>query len=127
MKEATKRLSDEATQGNRSSCALRSLRRSVAPSLRRSAFSLTEILIVIALIVLILAMAMPAFNFITGSRSEDAAMNQISAMMARARIEAVGLQEPRGVFFYVDPATQREIMCLVKVTDPDPSYDAYDK
>jgi hypothetical protein len=53
-------------------------------------------------------------------------MNQISAMLSRARIEAVGLQEPRGVFFYVDPATQREMMALVKVTDANPASDAHD-
>ena len=84
----------------------------------RSGFSLTEILIVIALIVLILAMSMPAFNFITGSRSADTATNQISAMLARARTEAVGLQEIRGVLFYLDPKTDREMMVLVQPTDP---------
>src|SRR5438093_5929261 len=102
MQKATKRPSHEATKGSESRRAP-SLRRSVAPSLRRSphqGFSLTEILIVIALIVLILALAMPAFNFITGGRSQDAALNQISAFLARARTEAVGLQEIRGVMFY---------------------------
>ena len=84
----------------------------------RSGFSLTEILIVIALIVLILAMSMPAFNFITGSRSADTAMNQISAFLARARTEAVGLQKIRGVMFYIDPKTDREMMVLVQPTDP---------
>src|SRR5262245_47771689 len=67
----------------------------------RSAFSLTEILIVIALIVLLLALALPAFNFITGGRSIDGAMNGMSAFLARARTEAVGVQEMRGVMFYI--------------------------
>lgn len=83
-------------------------------SQRRSGFSLTEILIVIALIVLILAMALPAFNFITGSRSTEAATNLIGAMLARARTEAVGVQEYRGIMFYVDPATDRQMLTLVK-------------
>ena len=61
-------------------------------------------------------MSMPAFNFITGGRNADAAMNQISAFLARARTEAVGLQEIRGVMFYVDPKTDREMMVLVKGT-----------
>jgi prepilin-type N-terminal cleavage/methylation domain-containing protein len=84
--------------------------------MRKSAFSLVELLIVIALIVLILAMALPAFNFISGGKSVDAASNQISAFLARARTEAVGLQESRGVMFYVDPASDRQMMAIVKET-----------
>lgn len=83
---------------------------------KRKAFSLTEILIVVGVIALLLAVAMPAFNFITGGRSIDAATNQLSAFLARARTEAVGLQEVRGIFFYIDPATQREMMTLVQQT-----------
>src|SRR5256885_9106796 len=87
---------------------------SMSKTSRRTAFSLTEILIVIALIVLMLALALPAFNFITGGKSIDGAMNQISAFLSRARTEAVGLQEVRGVMFYVDPKTERQMMVLVK-------------
>jgi prepilin-type N-terminal cleavage/methylation domain-containing protein len=90
--------------------------------LRRRGFSLTEILIVIALIVLMLALALPAFNFITGGKSIDGAMNQISAFLSRARTEAVGLQEIRGVMFYIDPATERQMMVLVKQVTPAPAY-----
>jgi type II secretory pathway pseudopilin PulG len=67
---------------------------------KTNAFTLTEILIVIGLIVLILLLAMPALNFITGSRSIEGAQNQISAFLARARAQAIGLQETHGVFFY---------------------------
>jgi type II secretory pathway pseudopilin PulG len=87
-------------------------------------FSLTEVLIVIALIVLILAMALPAFNFITGGRSVEAATNQISAMLSRARTEAIGLQEIRGVMFYIDPVTNRQMMTLVKTTPSKGTIDA---
>src|SRR5436190_15437159 len=80
----------------------------------RRGFSLTEILIVIAIIVLLLALALPAFNFISGGRSVDGAMNGISAFLARARTEAVGLQEMRGVMFYIDPKSESEMMVLVK-------------
>jgi prepilin-type N-terminal cleavage/methylation domain-containing protein len=80
----------------------------------RSAFSLTELLIVITLIVIVLALALPAFNFITGSKSTDAALNQISAMLGRARNEAVGVQDPRGVFFFLDPTTDKYAVALVQ-------------
>jgi prepilin-type N-terminal cleavage/methylation domain-containing protein len=96
------------------------------PPCLRPGFTLTEILIVVALIVLLLALAMPAFNFITGGRSEDAALNQISAMLARARTEAEGVQEPRGILFYFDKVSQRDMMCIVKVTPPNASSDRQD-
>jgi prepilin-type N-terminal cleavage/methylation domain-containing protein len=83
-------------------------------------FTLAELLIVIALIVLLVAMAVPAFNFITGSRSVDGAQNQIAAFLGRARSEAIGLQEVRGVFFFLDTRTDRVNMTLVRsVPKPD--------
>ena len=118
----TKRRRDEVAARVRTS----SLRLSVSPSLlsSRCAFTLTEILIVIGLIVLLLALAMPAFNFITGGRSIDGALNQISAFIGRARAEAIGLQEMRGVMFFVDPATpDRVSMTLVKPTAARPGDD----
>src|SRR5947208_1368347 len=86
-------------------------------------FSLTEILIVIALIVLLLALAIPAFSFITGSRSIDGAANQISAFLGRARAEAIGLQEMRGVMFFVDPTKQRTNLAIVHETPERPAVD----
>ncbi len=81
---------------------------------RRRGFSLTEILIVIAIIVLMLALALPAFNFISGGRSIDGAQNTLSALLARARTEAVGVQEIRGVLFYYDENADRVMAALVK-------------
>ena len=109
----TKRQRDEVIGQPRTS----SLRLSVSSSLSRAvAFTLTEVLIVIALIVLMLALALPAFNFITGGKSIDGAYNIIGSFLARARTEAVGVQEIRGVMFYVDPKTERQMMVLVKET-----------
>lgn len=70
--------------------------------LSRRAFSLTELLVVIAIMVLVLAAAVPAFRFMTGSRSVDAAQNNLSAIIGRARLSALSLQRPVGVFFYRD-------------------------
>jgi prepilin-type N-terminal cleavage/methylation domain-containing protein len=66
----------------------------------RKAFTLTEILVVIVIIVIVLGMAVPVFKFITGSRSEEGATNQIAAMLGRARSDAIGLQKPMGVAFF---------------------------
>jgi type II secretory pathway pseudopilin PulG len=80
----------------------------------RRAFTLTELLIVIGLIVLVIALAVPAFRAMTGGRSIDAAQNQLSAVLGAARAEAIGLQKVRGVFFYIDPATERVNAVLVQ-------------
>src|SRR5436190_10892852 len=83
------------------------------PSPLAPAFTLTEILIVIGLIVLLLALALPAFNFITGGRSVDAAQNNIAAFLARARTEAIGLQETRGLMFFIDPKTPDRVSVAI--------------
>lgn len=67
------------------------------------AFTLTEILIVIGIIVLMLGLAVPAFRMITGGRSIDSTQNIISALLGRARSEAIGLQRVRGLWFFIDP------------------------
>lgn len=79
----------------------------------RRAFTLTELLIVIGLIVLLVALAVPAFNLISGTRSIESAENQISAFVGATRAEAIGLQEKRGVFLFVDPGSDRLTMVQV--------------
>jgi type II secretory pathway pseudopilin PulG len=111
---ATTRRRHEATKGPTVE-GLRpsSLRRFVTPSLTPAAFTLVEILIVIGIIVLVLAMAVPAFNYMTGARSIEAAENTISAMLGRARAEALRKQEPRGIAFFINPTTNRLTMGMV--------------
>ena len=78
------------------------------------AFTLTELLIVIGLIVLLIALAVPAFRAMSGGRSLDAAQNQLAAVLGAARAEAIGLQKVRGVLFYLDPATDRVNAAIVR-------------
>jgi type II secretory pathway pseudopilin PulG len=79
----------------------------------RSAFTLMELMVVIGIMVLMLALAVPTFNVMTGSRSIENAQNAIAATLAQARLSAVRSQAPRGVCFYRDPATDRIAMALV--------------
>jgi len=79
----------------------------------RAAFTLTEILIVIALIVLVIALAVPAFSYITGSRSVDAGENLVSAMLSRARGIAMNSNQTVGVAFFRDPVSERTGMAIV--------------
>lgn len=77
------------------------------------AFTLNELLIVIALMVIIMGLAVPAFNAISGSRSIESAENQISAFLAAVRSEAIGLQEPRGVLMFEDSSSGRVVLIQV--------------
>lgn len=79
----------------------------------RHGFTLNELLVVIAIAVLVLALAVPAFNVITNSRSIDSAENLISAYLGSVRAEAVGVQEPRGAIFFEDPVSGRFVLVPV--------------
>jgi type II secretory pathway pseudopilin PulG len=87
-------------------------------SFARGGFTLTELLVVAGIIVLIVTLAVPAFNTISGNRSIDAAQNQLAAIIGRARQEAIGLQDFRGVLLFQDPNTSRP--CAVEVYFPQP-------
>jgi type II secretory pathway pseudopilin PulG len=71
------------------------------------AFTLTELLIVIGIIVLFVTLALPAFNLISGGKSVAGAENELSALLARARNEAMGVQDYRGLAIYRDATTDR--------------------
>ncbi len=85
------------------------------------AFTLTEMVVVIGIIILLVAMAIPAIRGLTGSRSIDAGYNTLSALITRAREEAVGLQEVHGVLFWLDPATDRINASIVQSVPLDSS------
>src|SRR6185312_1033231 len=68
-------------------------------------FSLIELLVVMGIIILLTALALPAFNFISGSRSVEAASNQLSAILGIARQDAIGIQQDRGVVVFHDAST----------------------
>jgi prepilin-type N-terminal cleavage/methylation domain-containing protein len=98
-----------------------------------SGFTLTELLIVIGIIVLFVTMALPAFNLISGGKSIAGAENELSAMLGRARMEAIGIQDYRGLAIYRDPATDRYAGAMVTfvaystypASGPTPVYPEY--
>src|SRR4051812_709861 len=87
-------------------------------SLPARAFTLIELMVVIGIIVLLILVAVPALGLITGSRSVDRAENNLSALLGRARADALGLQRDTGVMFFIDPATQGVTAAEVFATSP---------
>jgi type II secretory pathway pseudopilin PulG len=82
---------------------------------RRRAFTLIEVLVVMGIIILLVVLALPAFRFITGSRSSEAATNQIAAALSVARAQAIGVQDTRGVAIYRDPDNDRSVAAIVEL------------
>lgn len=86
----------------------------------RRAFTVVELLIVIGIIVLMLALAVPAFNLLMGSRGEQATANQIAALIARSRQNALrGVDDYSGVLFYRTPADGRKWATFVNSSRDD--------
>lgn len=73
-----------------------------------------------AIIVLAVTLAVPAIRALTGTGSTQAAQNTVSAFLARARTEAIGLQTVQGVLFFIDPATDRVNCAQVMVSPTQP-------
>jgi prepilin-type N-terminal cleavage/methylation domain-containing protein len=80
---------------------------------RPAGFTLTELLVVIGIIVIIAAVALPVFNVLTGSRSIEAGQNFLSASLARARAEALSRQQPIGLAVYFDQVRGRTALATV--------------
>ena len=83
--------------------------------LPRRAFTLSEILLVVGVIVLVLGLAAPLFNVISGARSTEAGSNLLSSVLGQARSIAISTGTPTGVFIHVDPASNRTKLTLVSL------------
>lgn len=94
------------------------------PRARHTGFTLIELMVVICIAVLLLGMAAVTFRTLTGSRSTEAATNIVSAMVARARTDAIGAQDYRGVMFYLDQGTGRVGMVELKAVPSQPNFSA---
>lgn len=75
-----------------------------APATRRKALTLMEIMVVIGIIVLVMALAVPALS-VWESRKVQEAINLTSNLLKRAQAKAVSEHSPLGLFFYIEPET----------------------
>lgn len=93
----------------------------------RRGFTLTEMLVILGIITIILAIALPAFTAVQGSRSVEAGQNIAAASIGRARAEAIRRGVTCGAFFFIDADGQTNVAFVALAdgsTDPDP-YDEY--
>lgn len=87
------------------------------PFYRRVGFTLVELLVVISVIVIVVGMSIPLFRAMSSDRSVESGQNIVSSMLQRARSRALGLQSPRGVFFFEDQVTKKTAMLMVRIDD----------
>lgn len=96
---------------------------------RSRGFTLMEILIVVAIILLVVSVAFPLFQVLRGSRSTEAAQNVVSAALGYARTRAINEGRPHGVLFFVDPANDSTRLWIVRrgydTTDDSDPLDRY--
>ena len=85
--------------------------------MRKRGFTLVEMLVVIGIIVLMVAMAVPILGVLKGNRSVEGAENQVAAVLGIARAEAMELQRVRGLLFIQD-GSGRDSMVLVEASAP---------
>lgn len=91
--------------------------------MRRKGFTLIEMTIVIAIIVLAMTLAIPAIRSLTGSRSQEAAQNVLTTALGSARSRAMAMQKVTGILFYIDGGSDRVSCAMVEetpaaITDP---------
>jgi len=73
---------------------------------------------VIGLLVLMLVLALPAMNFITGARSTESATNVIGAILGTARAQAIARQSNVGVIFFWDRTKEQTVAGLCTTAQP---------
>lgn len=91
---------------------------------------MTELLVVIGIVVILLAVAVPALDVLRGNTNMANAQNLISSMVSRGRLKAIELKRPAGVLFYTDAKTSRTAAALVAevqaIPHPDPTESSLD-
>jgi len=95
-----------------------------------SAFTLIELMVVLSIIIIIVAIAVPVWSTLSGNNSIATAQNQIASMLGNARADALYNRQMTGVFFFLDPTTGQTAMAevqadLVAQTNPPAAGTAY--
>lgn len=88
-------------------------------NLKRSAFTLVELLVVIAVIGVTLGALVPSVSRIIQSTNYSSAVNTVTATLGRARAAAMESGRPTAVAFLFDIKTQRYTIQVLELAQPD--------
>ena len=83
-------------------------------------FTLIELMIVVALLILIASMTVSAINLNTNNDKVRAGSRQVQSYLAGARDRAIYSKAPRGVRFLLDPTNNRTVSSMVFIAPTDP-------
>jgi prepilin-type N-terminal cleavage/methylation domain-containing protein len=77
--------------------------------MKRRAFTLIEVLVVISIVVIMLAVAVPTIRALTKGNSQKQAVNLMTTMLANARATAISTHKPTGIVIYEYPAVANKV------------------
>ena len=87
----------------------------------RPGFTLVELLIVIAILVILLSMTLVAVNFTRDADRVSGAASQIQSFLSGARDRAIFAKAPRGVRFFLEADNPRAVSSMVYI-DPSENW-----
>lgn len=89
-------------------------------SRRLLGFTLIELMVVVAIMVLIASMTIVAVNLSINNDKVRAGARQVQSYLAGARDRAIYSKAPRGVRFLLDPTNNRTVSSMVYIAPTDP-------
>ena len=90
------------------------------------AFTLVELVTVIAIIGILLGIVLPGASSLWSQRNEAATANMMRGLLASARSQAMSGGEQQGLFFFVDPIERVQRVVFLEAEPPDDAADGLD-
>jgi len=85
------------------------------PALRRCAFTLFELLVVMVIIIALIAITLPSFAAMLESAAFSSAVNSVTGTLGNARALAISSSKPVGVAFLFDAEDEEYTLMLVEL------------